>query len=138
MTDACDWEGPAVFRHAEVVARKERPCVECNATILVGEKYFRYVGCWDGSWSGGSQHLLCRDACVWIRDVLNGECIVFGGLKEWWEETRRWSDCEIGRPINHPSSWQKPIQEKRIKANWRIGARMFAMVRRRERLEVTT
>lgn len=118
MTWACDFDGPSVYSEAEVVARKEHPCVECSAPILVGEKHLRYSGCWDGSWDGGRQHLLCRDACVWIRDVLNGECIPFGCLGEWWNDVGRRGD----------------VLSSVTRRKWLIGARMVAMVKRRERL----
>lgn len=128
MSWACDMgDGPSVYREAEVVARKEHPCVECNAPILKGEKHLRYSGCWDGSWGGGRQHLLCRDACVWIRDVLNEECIPFGALFEWWEEHRYPGALE--------EAWgAKPEEMPRLEANWKLGARMYAMAKCRERL----
>lgn len=124
MSWSCDiGDGPSVYREEERTAAKEHACVECNAPILKGERHLYYRGLWDGSWSDGRQHLLCRDACVWIRDVLEGECVAFGALTDWWEEHRRSADCEpYGRP------------RRAIRGRWRIGARMFALVRRRERL----
>lgn len=114
MSMSCDWGGPSVYSESEVVARKEYPCVECCAPILKGERHLRWAGLWDGSWSYGRQHLLCRDACVWIRDALNDECIPFGALHEWWKSGYCPSDAPSGAV--------------------RIGVRIYAMVRRRERL----
>lgn len=126
MSWSCDWDGPEVYSEGEVVARKEHGCVECNAPILPGECHLRYSGLWDGAWGGGRQHLLCRDACVWIRDVLEGECIAFGELGEWWAEHGNSWDVVPG---NAPSD-----VALRARAAWRRGARMYAMIRRRQRL----
>lgn len=77
------------YSHSEVKARKRHPCVECLAPIEPGEVHFRYTGKWDGVISSGRQHLLCMEACMHIRDKLNGgECICFGALKDWMHEYR--------------------------------------------------
>lgn len=130
MRDYCDWGGPSVYGEKEVKARKAHSCVECSALILPGEIHLVYSGCWDGSWSGGRQHLLCRDACVWIRDVLNEECIAFGELSEWWSNNKHVRD--------HVSyeDWRAatPERRKQFERMWLIGARMYAMICRREKL----
>lgn len=65
-------------------ARKSYPCVECSAPIENGEKHLRYAGKWDGNVSGGRQHMLCREACMFIRDKFHdGDCIGFGELREY-------------------------------------------------------
>jgi hypothetical protein len=122
----CDLEGPTFYREVVRTARKEHACVECSATILPGEQYYDQAGMWDRSVGVDSfrQHLLCRDACVWIRDVMEGECIPFGGLWEWWEnEGKGWIPGE--------QRWDGTKSASR--SMWLIGARMYAMVRRRER-----
>lgn len=129
MSWSCDYgEGYRAYFEEEVVAKKEHRCVECEAPILVGERYLRYRGRADDSWDTGAQHLLCRDACVWIRDALEGECISFGSLAEWWSEHKS--------PADLWDAWGRSDAKSQaaIDSNWRIGARMFAMVRRRERL----
>lgn len=114
MSWACEYDGPKFYAEEERVSRKHRECIECNAPILLGERYLSCRGKWDGSIATYSQHLLCRDACVWIRDRLEGECIPFGGLHGWWANTRF---------RNHHQA-----------QGWRIGAKMYALIRRRERL----
>jgi hypothetical protein len=77
---------PEFYTWSEPVARKQHVCVECSAPIMPGEKHFAYRGKWDGL-ETGRQHLLCCEACMVIRDELNGgECICFGGLKEQFRE----------------------------------------------------
>jgi hypothetical protein len=127
MSWACDYDPLVFYREREVAARKEHRCEECSAPILRGERYLSFSGKGEDFFSGG-QHLLCRDACVWIRDVLNGECIPFGALREWWDDHRSPSDLwsALGRAT--------VADQEQIDAHWRRGARMFAMVRRRERL----
>lgn len=75
----CEW--PEFYSETYQRARKPHRCVECLAPIEVGERHLRYRGKWDGRLSGGRQHLLCRAACMWIRDHFqDGECIGFGEL----------------------------------------------------------
>lgn len=121
----CDIEGPKFFREEVRTARKQHSCCECSAEILPGEQYYSQAGKWDGRVDSFAQHLLCRDACVWIRDVMQGECIPFGGLWEWWEEEgKRWVPGE--------KRWDGSVAASLV--SWRIGARMYAMIRRRERM----
>ena len=113
--DSCDWTMPEFFSEVVRTARIERGCIECTAPILPGERYYAQSGKWDGDFQTFAQHLLCRDACVWIRDVLEGECVAFGELQQWWSDRRPYGG-QLGKPM------------------WRIGARMLAMIHRRERL----
>lgn len=130
MSWYCDSDGPAVYSEQEVVARKEHGCVECAAAITKGERHLRYSGLWDGQWDNGRQHLLCRDACVWVRDaILEGECLPFGGLSEFWEDTRGWGDLACGSYGNRPNTKDYWLPR------WKRGARMYAMVRRRVQLD---
>ncbi len=86
-------ELPAFYNWSEPVARKEHKCCECSAPILKGEKHFVATGKWDSGLESFRQHLLCAEACMFIRDNLNqGECICFGGLDEWHDEMRRHCD----------------------------------------------
>lgn len=125
--DSCDWDGPSVYGEKEVVARKEHRCVECSAPILKSEKHLRYSGRWDGNWDSGRQHLLCRDACVWVRDQLEDRCLAFGELREWWSDRRSSSDV-----MNFPRRAIDPPHEI-MKKRWLLGAKMYAMICRRER-----
>lgn len=91
---------PEFYTHSEPVARKEHQCCECHAPIPRGEKYFRGVGKWDGDISVHCQHILCMEACMLIRDTIEGECISFGGLMDYYGEYRRdFADTEAGRKL---------------------------------------
>lgn len=83
---SCDTDPPAFYYWTEPVARKPHRCCECRGPIHVGERHFAYRGKWDGGISTGRQHLLCMEACMLVRDELEGECIVFGGLFEWFHD----------------------------------------------------
>jgi hypothetical protein len=82
---------PEFYEWSEPVARKQHRCCECDAPILKGEKHFIGVGKWDGVISTHRQHLLCMEACIFIRDHFeHGECIGLGELMEYW------GDCPKG------------------------------------------
>jgi hypothetical protein len=102
------------YSFSEPVARKEHRCCECDAPISKGEKHFHAKGKWGGKISDYRQHLLCLEACMYIRDYLNGgECICFGGMWEW--------HCE--------SKWQ--VDRRHV--HWRTIRKMLADIKRRER-----
>jgi hypothetical protein len=83
-------EIPSFYRADERKARRDYKCCECSATILAGEKYLYCCGQWDGEFNSYYQHLLCAEACMYIRDHLtDGDCIGFGELKEFWSEDKR-------------------------------------------------
>lgn len=72
-------------------ARKQHSCVECEAPILKGEVHLSYKGHWAGGigFDSGRQHMLCREASMFVRDNFNmGECIGFGDLLETHREGR--------------------------------------------------
>lgn len=79
--NACEF-----YAWTEPVARKEHRCCECSAPILKGEKHFHGRGKWEGSISVHRQHLLCCEACMWVRDSLEGECLPFGSLMDYRRE----------------------------------------------------
>ncbi len=79
---------PSFYVYSEPVARKQHPCCECSAPILKGEKHFKWTGQWDGCISTGRQHALCCEACMCIRDKIEGDCISFGGLRDYYGEYR--------------------------------------------------
>ena len=72
----------------ERVARKPHKCCECSAPINSGEKYLQVNACWDNQPFVGRQHLLCAEACEFVRDsgINDDECVYYGGLKEWYAE----------------------------------------------------
>ena len=113
---------PAFYSYSERVARKQHRCCECHAPILVGEKHFFATGKWDGELSSHRQHLLCMEACVFIRDNLNDwECLAFGELFDWW-----W-DC--GR---------RERADYRLKVDkWKTIRGMIAKIKRRKRSSKT-
>lgn len=63
------------------------------------------------------EHPCCEcHAPILVGDVLGDGCVYFGGLQEWWNDGRPWRVL-VAKPM------------------WRIGARMVAMIRRREKLD---
>lgn len=111
----CDFEGPEIYSDSEPRAKKQHRCEECRAPILVGERHYYYAGKWDGDFSSGRQHTLCLQACVYVRDkIQGGECIPFGGLKEFMAE------------VNFSSDDRKNPKWARVRA-------MFSEIRKRER-----
>lgn len=108
---------PDFYECCERKARKEHRCCECDAPILRGEKYVIASGKWSGEISTFRQHVLCADACRFIRNSMNdAECICFGGLKEWWHEARF---CFANSDREHPK--------------WKAFRGMMAGILRRER-----
>ncbi len=104
------------YNWSEPVARKEHRCCECSAPIRMGEKHFVATGKWDGQLSTFRQHLLCCETSMYVRDKLNGgECICFGGLVEWLEESK-WQ-CDKTHLI------------------WREFRNKMAAIKRRERVK---
>lgn len=69
-------------------AAKEHDCCECDAPILVNERYLEVRACWEGRPCIERQHTLCQHACEFVRDsgINDDECIYYGGLKEWYHE----------------------------------------------------
>lgn len=114
---------PEFFHESYPRAKKQYHCCECSAPILVGEKYGYYFGKWYGSVSTYRQHILCRDACVWIRDKFqSGECLSFGSLKEEYSEyTARWNiktpDVKVLRHMMAEIIWRER-KSMVIKVNW--------------------
>lgn len=98
MTD-CDF--PVFFVHKEPVARKEHQCCECSAPILKGEKHFHLRGKWDWGIESYRQHLACMEACMTIRDDVEGECIAFGSLMDWYNEFKRDLNREKHKKLRH-------------------------------------
>lgn len=84
----CDMP-PEFYEWTEPTARRVHMCCECLAPINQGEKHFKASGKWAEVVSTYRQHLLCMEACMYVRDKMNdGECICFGELKEWFDEDR--------------------------------------------------
>lgn len=85
-----DCELPQYYVCKEPVARKVHHCCECSAPIDTGEKHLRVNACWVGLPGTFRQHLLCAEACEFVRDsgLNDDECLPYGGLWEYWAETR--------------------------------------------------
>lgn len=85
-----DCEIPQYYFCKDVTARKEHKCCECDARILIGEKHLRVNACWDSRPETYRQHHLCQQACELVRDsgINDDECVYYGGLWEYWAETR--------------------------------------------------
>jgi len=74
-----DGDGPSLYSEKIVTARKEHKCIECNQVILIGEKYEKVDGCWDGSWS----HFKTCEDCLSMIEIFFYSRPCFGDL---WEE----------------------------------------------------
>lgn len=94
MSLSCDYEdGPAVYMATEHTARKRHMCCECGDWIEPKERYLRCKGLWDGLWSVYNQHLLCAEACMYVRDkIQDGECLPFGSLSDAYGAYRKPKD----------------------------------------------
>jgi hypothetical protein len=58
---------PDFFQKEFRKARKQHKCCECGEKILVGEKYMRNFGIYDGD---ASNYKVCG-VCEWVRDTLD-------------------------------------------------------------------
>lgn len=106
MMDIC--ELPAFYFTKEITAKKEHICCECKAPILRNEKYLLCKGKWGNSIDLFRQHLLCAEACEFIRDNLNDECVPFGDLFEWFRNESSYKFTK-----NNPDS--KKIRQLMVK-----------------------
>jgi len=81
----CEW--PEFYAESYPKARKRHRCIECWSPIDIGEEHLYYRGKWDGDFSTGRQHLLCRDMCMSMRSRDQyDECVPFGSMLEEWPE----------------------------------------------------
>lgn len=109
-----DCELPAYYVCSEPVARKKHGCCECSAPIQIGEKHLCVSACYEGNPERFRQHFLCAEACMLVRDAgLNDdECLMFGGLFEFWLEKDNFSydplNIEAGRKL-----WRFMLRIKR-------------------------
>lgn len=98
------------------IARKSHECVECSAPIDPGEKYLEVRACWDNRPDVYRQHLLCQQACEYVRDkgLNDDECIYYGGLKDWYKEWIRygWGNLD-SMPEERSAMWRFILNIKR-------------------------
>jgi hypothetical protein len=79
MSDYC--EIPEFWSESFYIAKKQHRCCECMAPINIGEKYLSFRCKFDGQFSVFKQHMVCRELCMSIRDLIQeGECLYFGEL----------------------------------------------------------
>lgn len=96
-----DCEIPQFYQCTEPTANREHKCCEFSAPILPGEKYLRVGMKYEGQCMTEKQHLACAEACEYVRDNINDECLMYGELMEWWNEDGHWASKkdEKGRRI---------------------------------------
>lgn len=95
-----DCEIAQFYSTAEHVARQHHPCCECSAAIVPGERYFQCTAMWEGVISRYRQHFLCQKACELVRDAgfNDDECLMYGGLQEWYEQAKHDGEVDKGDP----------------------------------------
>lgn len=100
-------EYPEFYSESFPKAKKTHQCIECYSPIEIGEEHLYYRGKWDGDFSTGRQHLLCRDICMDIAKNYQGdECLGFGCLLGEWGEM---PSASLNRP------WSRPLDNTDIK-----------------------
>lgn len=113
-------EPPEFYSEDFPRARKQHPCVECHAPILIGEKHLYYRGKWDGEFNTGRQHMLCREICMELNQesqYWDGTCeIGFGALWEHWRE--QWQSARRHMQTNHYAE-ALPVRRKIAQIIWR-------------------
>jgi hypothetical protein len=111
-------ELPEFYSISEPVARAQRGCCECRAPIRRGEKYVRCTGKWFGDPPQTySQHVLCAEICEFIRDEMRGgDCIAFGGMKEWRGDDGRDMDRDNDMVRNLRSMYARMLRRERAES----------------------
>lgn len=51
------------IRTVEPVAKKQHRCEWCHEPIVAGERYYRFVGKWEGDFQNWAMHTNCHEAC---------------------------------------------------------------------------
>ena len=84
ICDGYDWndsERPEYFEQKIVRTRIVRFCCECHELIVIGAKYQKSKGKWEGDWYEFHTCLVCAQ----IRTDL-ASCVPFGYLATWLKE----------------------------------------------------
>jgi hypothetical protein len=82
MADSCACihvdtdDGPEAFKSVDPVAHKEHTCCECKRTILVGEKYRKESGIWQGR---PNRYKTCSD-CLSVRNEFFCNSYIYQGM----------------------------------------------------------
>lgn len=93
-------ELPEFYHAGYKTARKVHMCVECRSFIQPGEKYLFAQGRYSFGFASYKQHQLCAEACMFIRDHLNGsECIGFGELFDWMSNYDYFRDQKTDKDV---------------------------------------
>ena len=78
-------DGPEAFKSVDPVAHKEHTCCECKRTILIGEKYRKESGIWEGR---PNRYKTCPD-CLSVRNEFFCEGYMYQEMWEYVEEYLR-------------------------------------------------
>ncbi len=105
-------EIPDYYVCTERVARKVHKCCECSAPILVGEKHLEVSASWEGRPDRYRQHLLCEQACEFVRDkgLNDDECLYYGELKEWWPTWVKYGDNTSAKLEDRAALWRMMLR----------------------------
>lgn len=90
-----DYDGdPAkVFNAAEVTARKEHRCFECELAIAIGAKYERVTGLWEDGWQTYRFCLACSEIAREFSESGRSFGYLWEGMRENWAEGANLQAC---------------------------------------------
>lgn len=76
------------YNHKKPIARKEHICEMCGQKIMVGERYSRDVGKYDGDFFTRDLHLDCSETLLRFIKEEDVDEFRYDEIAEWWESTR--------------------------------------------------
>jgi hypothetical protein len=106
--DYCD-DAALILAEENLKAKKDHKCSECGRIIVVGEKYYRERGKYDGSMFTHKTCEHCQVARTWMYRECGG--FVYGEieeeLREHWNESHEYRNRELARLIYGMSRFWK-------------------------------
>lgn len=70
----CDGDRPDFFNEKTVTAKKQYKCCECRTPIVIGERYMRSSGKWDGDVCSFKTCLSCNEAKQKLGEII--DCVI--------------------------------------------------------------
>lgn len=78
----CDYDAPEFHSSCFHKARKTYQCYECGGNILLGDKYERVAGKWDGNFMSFRTCEHCHDIRRWTQNNVPCLCFEYGNMEE--------------------------------------------------------